>query len=286
MKKNRFSAALAALALVGLMLSPSIGWAASSYWVLNVIDADYNTPISSPTCEVYAAGTRSTTASTATNSTNYTVYSDAALATSKTNPMSQETVAGGIPAGTFKFYTASTVTSLDVVCYTTGGLYTWRNGVTVNDHTIKMDSSPETYHWRFPYSQNASETDSGIDLPYNLIIDDVFIETKSVVASGTIDVGLLSTETFGDADGFCDAVPTSAGATAGSGIGMKVGRSCSAGSTAGDLLSGVWANQLDTNNANKAQKFVIHHGSAVSVTYTTSAHASTGYVHILGHRLN
>lgn len=65
----------------------------------------------------------------------------------------------------------------------------------------------------------AVEIDTGFDLPTKGIVLDVFVDVKTAEATGTtktIDVGLLSSETGGDADGFLDGVVDSA-------IALKVG---------------------------------------------------------------
>ena len=66
---------------------------------------------------------------------------------------------------------------------------------------------PGGYGVRIPFVKNASETDTGVDLPEGMIVSDVIVEVTNKVASATIDVGLLSTEdnNGGDADGFLDA---------------------------------------------------------------------------------
>lgn len=58
-----------------------------------------------------------------------------------------------------------------------------------------------------------SEQDTGFDLPQNCIVFDVFVKSRVAEATGatkTIDVGLLSSETAGDADGFLKAIDVSA----------------------------------------------------------------------------
>lgn len=54
-----------------------------------------------------------------------------------------------------------------------------------------------------------SEQDTGWDLPANSIVLDVFVNVTTAEATGTtktLDVGLLSSESGGDADGFLDGV--------------------------------------------------------------------------------
>lgn len=57
-----------------------------------------------------------------------------------------------------------------------------------------------------------AEVDTGFDLPANAIAHEWFLDVKTAEATGgtkTVDVGLLSTESGGDADGFMRAVDVS-----------------------------------------------------------------------------
>jgi hypothetical protein len=58
-----------------------------------------------------------------------------------------------------------------------------------------------------------TETDSGWDLPSNSIVRDVFAYVNTAEATGgttTIDIGILSTESGGDVDGFADGISVAA----------------------------------------------------------------------------
>lgn len=79
---------------------------------------------------------------------------------------------------------------------------------------------------------DGSETDTGTDLPSDAIVTDVFLHVNTAEATGTtktIDVGLLSSESNGDADGFLDGVDVS-------GTGWVKGTLDSGGQTLGALL--------------------------------------------------
>lgn len=60
---------------------------------------------------------------------------------------------------------------------------------------------------RIPIAAGATgEVDSGWDLPEDSIVHGVFVKVDTAQSSTTLDVGLLSTESGGDADGFLDGV--------------------------------------------------------------------------------
>ena len=56
------------------------------------------------------------------------------------------------------------------------------------------------------FGHNTTETDTTIDLPDNAVVMDVFIDVETADTGITLDVGLLSTESGGDADGFLDGI--------------------------------------------------------------------------------
>ena len=65
---------------------------------------------------------------------------------------------------------------------------------------------------RINASDGTGENDTGWDLPSTAIVEDVLVNVKTAEATGTtktIDVGLLSSEAGGDADGFLDGVDVS-----------------------------------------------------------------------------
>ena len=78
-------------------------------------------------------------------------------------------------------------------------LASWGGGT-----VVPVVPMPGGYGVRIPFVKNASETDTGVDLPEGMIVSDVIVEVTNKVASATIDVGLLYAENNngGDADGF------------------------------------------------------------------------------------
>jgi len=79
-------------------------------------------------------------------------------------------------------------------------------GVTPNVHTIELDRSGVNKCFVFPFAANAAETDTGLDFPLDVWIYSAMIEVITADSGQTIDVGLLSSETAGDADGILAAV--------------------------------------------------------------------------------
>lgn len=75
--------------------------------------------------------------------------------------------------------------------------------IDANGANIKIKKLPVAF------VASSAEQDTGWDLPANSLVLDVFVQVTTVEATGTtktIDVGLLSGESGGDADGFLDGV--------------------------------------------------------------------------------
>jgi len=127
-----------------------------------------------------------------------------------------------------------------------------------------------------PFIQKGTEFDTTWDFPTGALFMGVFIEVVTNVSSGTIDVGILSGESGGDADGFVDGVSC---ATAGK-ILATYTASSDAANTIGQLVT-VPVTGDATAMYVRVPKPWICNGTAKSVSYTTSAHAVAGNIHIL-----
>lgn len=68
---------------------------------------------------------------------------------------------------------------------------------------------PKVVKIPLPRVASTSEQDTGFDLPANAVVLDAYVEVTTLEATGTtktVDVGLLASESGGDADGFLDGV--------------------------------------------------------------------------------
>jgi len=151
-----------------------------------------------------------------------------------------------------------------IVVDTAGGYTAFVENFDRYNHRIIIDQRPNVQHhgviW---YSEDsATEIDTGIDFLYDTLIEHVQVEAVTVDATETIDVGILSSETAGDADGFVDGAST---ATAGYPLVTLT--------TSGALMD-------DATNFDPDGHFVIS-GNGYSLTYTRSAGSDTavGYIH-------
>lgn len=97
-----------------------------------------------------------------------------------------------------------TDTSVDIFLNDDKGNVSFLASVTPNDRNITLSREGVGKCLIFPmvFNAGATETDTGLDLPVNTIVKNALVEVITVDATETVDIGLLSSETAGDADGF------------------------------------------------------------------------------------
>ena len=174
-----------------------------------------------------------------------------------------------------------------IVVDTNGGYTAFVENFDKYQHAIVIDERPNILHqgtiW-FSYN-NAVETDTGINFLADTFIHDVWVETVTVDATETLDVGLLSTETAGDANGLRTLVSVAtAGFTTDTGI-ITNGAAIdyTAVTTYGALLvTAITGSDAVTTCGGKSYiGHVVTGTNAGSLTYTESAGGDTaaGYIH-------
>lgn len=179
-------------------------------------------------------------------------------------------------------------TYVDLIVVDTAGGYTALiEDFTQYEHKIIIDERPNIMHhgciW-FGASDN-TETDTSVDIIADSLVHDVRVEVVTVDATETIDVGLLSTETAGDANGFRAAVSVAtAGFVADTAVitnGSNI--DYTAASTYGALLvtAITGSDAVATCGGKSYLGHVVTASNATSITYTGSAGSDTaaGYIH-------
>lgn len=165
--------------------------------------------------------------------------------------------------GFINFFTLDTVDSVDLYIQAPGGQFVVYEGMTPGGpNEIAIDTSQKTWLMKIPYSVadqagDATETDTGFNVP-----DPSFLLNRlhgaglyvtAIDATETIDVGILSSESGGDANGL---IAASSVGTAGLVIG-----------TDGALFS--------TNAPHKSDAVT---GKSISYTLTTGADTGKGFI--------
>ncbi len=175
-------------------------------------------PTTTPgTCAVYTAGT----------DTLATVFTDATLATAKTNPV----VAGAAGTSTgqsFEFFLPSTTATVDIVCWTKRA----RSRVTAYSaaqsaaHFLVLDQQMTTKIIKVPYSNVTSagnKIQTGVQIPKGAAVRDVLIEILTGALSAHLAIGIDAGEVGGNDAGFCGFFSTTIVGIAGAALGSTGG---------------------------------------------------------------
>lgn len=171
--------------------------------------------------------------------------------------------------GKFRFATLATVTSVDIYGMAAGGQCFVRKGIAPGAPTeIFLEGNRAEQELVIPWAAAevtaTTEFDTGFDLPTKaLVMPWVSIEVSTIDATETIDVGLLSSESGGDANGFLAAASVG---TAGLVRGTLVGT---------DTLGALLSEDSGGSGPLVPAAYVVG-ATAVSVTLTTSAGSDTG----------
>ena len=225
---------------------------------------------------------------TANAPTSPTIYSDD-KGSSVSNP---DRTPRTFVNGACRFWTNRDVTSVDLSLLTAKGEAYFYEDVSYSRHRLDVDPFERDHMLVVPFGvSDNTETDTGIDLPANLLIKDAFIKVTTIDATETISAGILSSESGGDADGF--VLGTSV-ATAGyvNQFGVVTGGAnidyvvVTAGK--GDLLKQSIAGADAVATVGGVQpRYYVTDGTAKSITYTGSAGSDTaaGYLVFLFSRL-
>jgi hypothetical protein len=195
------------------------------------------------------------------------IYDSAGAAAS--NPVS-------MTYGKGSFYVLDTVTSVDIYGIAPGGQWFFKTGAKEGIVEIGIDVQNREQVYKIPFSAvdstAATEYDTGFDLPlYSAVMPNPMILVTTIDATEDIDVGILSSETAGDADGFIDGVSTAT-------LGLAKATLLTSADTMGALLS-----VQDSANAgdDAPEVHVVTGSNGRSISYTTSAGSDTAAGFIL-----
>lgn len=138
---------------------------------------------------VYDAGTKDLS----------TIFADSAR-TALANPITRAQMATD---GGLVFYSEST--GHDIYVAHEDGSVGYFSGVTDGTHLMTIDRSGADKLLIAPFASATSEADLAVDFPAGAHIEHVALYVRAIDATETLDVGLLSSETNGDADGLLAA---------------------------------------------------------------------------------
>ena len=201
---------------------------------------------------------------TAGDPSEVTIYADV-NGTAASNPMT-------FTDGRVRFYTAASVTSIDITGLTANGHAFFYQGVTPSTHRIVIDPTKMLHNLVIPYQVvGASEVivDTGFDILANMLVRDVFPHVTTLGTGAALDVG-----TSTDSDGFLDGVSV---ATTGYVVTAIEEALVSTSSLIGALL----ANVTGTNVRKLHKRANATSGANIVYTNTTSSStAGEGYLYV------
>lgn len=209
-----------------------------------------------------------------------TLYSDQ-NGTSAANPIA-------FTNGAIRFFVADTVTTFDLSILTASGDACFAKACTKDMHRIDINPDERTQTLVVPFAaSDNTETDTGFDLPSNCILWPYGLDLRVVTVDSTetIDVGILSSEANGDANGFVAAASVATGGLVQLIPQITGGTNIDYGSTnyVGVLLCTVIAGaDAVATVGGWTPKSYLTDGVAKSITYTGSAGSDTaaGYIYL------
>ena len=113
--------------------------------------------------------------------------------------------------GELRFYTAKSVTSLDISLLTATGYAVYATSIDNSEHSLFIDREQRSQLLVVPYAASDNTlVDTGFDLPANLVIQEAMLRVVTVDAGETIDFGFANAVESGDLDGLIVAALVSA----------------------------------------------------------------------------
>jgi hypothetical protein len=179
--------------------------------------------------------------------------------------------------GMLYFEVAKSVTILDIYMATpTGQFVVLKNVVPGDRSTVAYDPLDLKSEWVIPFSHadstDAVEKDTGFDLPSGALVESFpGLEIVDIDATETINVGILSTEPSGDADGF---IAVASVATIGS-VRISV---LNGADTLGALLK--VQDSVNAGDDAPAPHAVLSTSRSISYTTTTGTDTASGFIHL------
>jgi hypothetical protein len=216
-------------------------------------------------------------------------------ATSLTNPITTTVFATSVCNKQVRFRVDPTDSTNDryvdlLVVDTNGGYTAFVEDFDKYKHTIVIDERPNILHqgtiW---FGGVTADTSTGVVFLPDTLVSDVRVEVVTVASAATIDVGLISTGTSGDADGFRKAVLlTTAGYVADTGV-ITDGTTAdwTAASTYGALLyKAITGSDASISQGGRSYLgHVVRSGYAGTLTYQSASTTAAGYIHYWFNRI-
>jgi len=206
--------------------------------------------------------------------TEVTLYADE-VATAKSNPLT-------FTDGFVDFWTAESVSSVDISILTAAGEAIFISGQSASEVRINVDTQKREQTLMIPFAASTAETDTGFDLPANLLLESCCVRVTTVDATETLDVGLLSSEAGGDANGLISAISVATAGVIQPIVYTNGSNEAYVSAFVGGALmyAGRVGTDLDQDNGMAGSLGYVTDGTAKSITHTGTAGSDTaaGYI--------
>jgi hypothetical protein len=187
--------------------------------------------------------------------------------------------------GSVRFWTARSVTTLDLTVLTAKGQAYFLEDVPFSRHRIVVNEKDRSHMLVMPFgASDNTETDTGFDLSAGLLVTDAHMKVTTVDSGETLDWGILSSESNGDADGFMlvQSVAT-AGFVTGYPVitgGANIDYAVHTSGYGAFLKQGIAGADAVATVGGVTRRYYLTDGVAKSVTYTGTAGSDTaaGYL--------
>lgn len=213
-----------------------------------------------------------------------TLYTSAGA--SQANPMS-------LTNGGAEIFLADSVSKVDLYIMAPGGQFIVQKGVKVGgayDFVVDTDALFQTAVIPFAIGDTTAttETDTGFDIPTDALVqaEGMSVDVLTADATETIDVGILSSESGGDADGFMALVSVGTAVNAQPAATVTTGSNNTylSATTYGALVRDFIAGEDTAAGGDGAINKKSHRcdGTAKSISYTLTAGTDTakGFIHL------
>lgn len=190
--------------------------------------------------------------------------------------------------GVLEFFVADTVAEVDLYIRAPAGQFRVAKNVPASGpNSIRIATDVALHTYVIPFSSadiaDATETDTGFDLPTNgaVLPEGISVDVTNAASTETISVGILSTESGGDADGFIALLSLTTAATVVAKNTVTVGSnesflaSTTLGALVNDFAVGTDVNE-DTGQSSKKAHICDGTAKSISVTLTAGTAAAVG----------
>ena len=271
--KTLLSKVAAVVLALGLMAAPHVAVAQTIgggyyFWFQAVSeDGEPFTEDAVVRCSVYGRNATTGTAIVHTSALLDTAYTAAAGLTSTVN-------------GIIHWY-SSTEDPVNLKCFTQYGDYVYKNTFTRGTHKVRIDTSGSKKIFRFPYVTNTAPTGTGLIIPSGSLVTGVAVERITILDGAHLNVGFAGNHAVASRNALMSQMAIDQRGFERAHLGLYTGTGVTdlnaEISVAGSHLGLALRHMVGSPSRSIIPRsYMVHVGSGLEITYTTSAGAGIG----------